>query len=178
MDNPADRSPPPDGVDREQIEPHRGVRRHTSILSLVVLGAVCAGGLSGYLGQKQIGLVIDNSAGRFEIDAPAIARNGNIIETRIHVLARKPVDTLVIGIEPGLWRGITTNATAPTPGGERFADGLWRFSFDQLAAGAEFEFQFDQQINPDLIGTNRGRIIFFDGTVPLAQATVTLTVLP
>ena len=84
----------------------------------------------------------------------------------------------MIGVEPGLWSQITTNSTVPQAAEESFEQGLVRFAFGEVEAGESFEFQVAQQINPDLIGTNRGRIVFFDGKRPLAELPMQLTVLP
>ena len=168
----------PDGIERGNVEPRPGLHRHASHLSLLVLGAVLAAGLSGWLGEKRVALTVDNAAGRFEILAPAIARNGNIIETRIRVEARKRIGQLVIAFEPGLWREITTNSTVPTAADEGFADGLLRFSFDKLEAGEAFEWQIAQQINPSLNGINRGRVVFLDAKKPLAEVAIAIKVLP
>ena len=168
----------PDGIARGHIEPRQGLHRHASFLSLLVLGAVLAAGLSGWLGEKRALLVVDNATGRFEILAPTIARNGNIIETRIRVEARKRIGQLVIGFEPDLWREITTNSTVPTAADESYADGLLRFSFAKLEAGEAFEWQIAQQINPSLNGINRGRVVFLDAKKPLAEVALALKVLP
>jgi hypothetical protein len=61
---------------------------------------------------------------------------------------------------------------------ETFRDGLFRFSFHRIEAGAAFEFQIAQQINPGLWGTNRGRVVFLDGDTVLAEMPVALRVLP
>ena len=170
--------PPPDGIHQGHIETRQGLRRHASILSLAVLGAVLAAGLSGYAGEKRIGLAVDNAAGQFRLEAPSIVRNGNIIETRVRVVAKRRIGKLVIGIEPGLWRQITTNSTTPDAANESFADGLFRFAFDKLDPGKVFEFQINQQVNPNLIGANRGRVVFLDGNDVLAQIPVAMRVLP
>ena len=170
---------PPDGIRDEHVAPPRLFARHASPISLLVLGALLALALSGLAG----GGVRDehevrNADGEFSVLAPRIARNGEIIETLFRVRAARRIDELVIGVEPALWRQITTNSTMPTAASETFEHGLVRFSFAALDAGEAFVFQVAQQVNPDLLGSNSGRIVFFDHDRPLAEAHARLTVLP
>lgn len=168
----------PDGIGETNLRPPRGLHRHSGILSLGVLGALLAVGLSGYLGDRQQHFGVDNPAGRFTVDFPTRVRNGNIIETRVDVSPQRPIAKLVIAFEPGLWRDVTTNSTEPAAASETFEDGLLRFSFDKVDAGQSFHFQIAQQINPRLFGAHRGRIVFLDGRETLAEIPLSMTVLP
>lgn len=170
-------SPPPDGIGAEHIE-LRPLQRHPGILSLVILGALVVIGLSGYAGGGSAEHEVRNAAGTFVLRSPHIIRNGEILESRMRVVAQRPIDKLVIGVEPALWREVTTNSTVPQAGEETYRDGLFRFSFDKVEAGAAFEFQVVQQINPGLWGTNRGRVVFLDGDTVLAEMPVAMRVLP
>jgi hypothetical protein len=170
-------SPLPDGIGAEHID-LRPKQRRPGILSLVILGALVAIGLSGYAGGGSAQHEVRNAAGLFVVRAPDTIRNGEIFETRLRVVARRPIGKLVIGVDPAFWRELTTNSTVPQAGEETFRDGLFRFSFDKVEAGAAFEFQVAQQINPGLWGTNRGRVVFLDGDTVLAELPVALRVLP
>jgi hypothetical protein len=170
-------SPPPDGIGTEHID-LRPLQQRPGILSLVILGALVVFGLSGYAGGGSAEHEVRNAAGTFELRSPDIIRNGDMLETRMHVVAQRPIDKLVIGVEPALWREVTTNSTVPQAAEETFRDGLFRFSFHRIEAGAAFEFQVAQQINPGLWGTNRGRVVFLDGDTVLAELPVALRVLP
>jgi len=170
-------SPPPDGIGTEHIEP-RLMHRRPGILSLVTLGVLVAIGLSGYAGGGSVEHEVRNAAGTFVLRAPEIIRNGEVLETRMRVVAQRPIDKLVIGVAPALWREVTTNSTVPQAGEESFRDGLFRFSFDKVEAGGAFELQIVQQINPGLWGTNRGRVVFLDGDTVLAEMPVAMRVLP
>lgn len=169
----------PDGVRDEHTEPPRFFSRHASPLSLLVLGALLGAALSGLAGGgARSEQAVRNAEGEFAMLAPRITRNGDIMETRFRVLAAKRIDKLVIGVEPALWRQITTNSTMPDAADESFEDGLVRFSFAALDAGKAFEFKVAQQVNPDLVGSNAGRIVFLDGDRTLAEMRASLTVLP
>ena len=148
-------------------------------MSLIVLSALMALGLSGLAGGgPNPAQAIRTADGTFEVLAPRISRDGNVIETLLRVNAARRIDKLVIGVDPGLWSQITTNSTLPQAADESFEQGLIRFAFDKVDAGSSFQLQVSQQINPALVGTNRGRIAFFDGKRLLAQAPMQLTVLP
>jgi len=170
-------SPLPDGIGTEHID-LRPRQRRPGVLSLAILGALVVIGLSGYAGGGSAEHEVRNAAGAFALRAPDIIRNGEILEMRLRVVAQRPIDKLVIGVEPALWREVTTNSTVPQAGEETFRDGLFRFSFDKVEAGGAFEFQVVQQINPGLWGTNRGRVVFLDGDTVLAEMPVAMRVLP
>lgn len=168
----------PDGVGLRHIERRGMLRRRASVASLVVLGIVVAFGLSGNAGGKRQHQQLDNDAGTFSLDAPAVSRTGDILATRLRVAARQHIGRLVIGVEPALWHDITNNAMIPNASDEHYADGLVRFVFDKVEAGSDFRLQIAQQINPSLVGGNHGRIVFLDDGKVLAEFNVTLKVLP
>ena len=168
---------PPDGIGTEHID-LRSRHRRPALVSLVILGAVVAFGLSGLAGGRRAEHVVHNAAGAFSFTSPDVVRNGEMLESRARVVAARPIGKLVIGIEPTLWRELTTNSTIPQAGEESYRDGLFRFAFDKVEAGRTFEFQVAQQINPNLWGTNSGRVVFLDGDHVLAEIPVVMHVLP
>jgi len=170
-------SHPPDGISTEHIA-LRPRHRRPAVISLLILGAVVATGLSGLAGGRRAEHVVHNAAGAFSFTAPDVVRNGELLESRARVIAERPIGKLVIGIEPALWRELTTNSTVPQAGEESYRDGLFRFTFDRLEAGATFEFQVAQQVNPSLWGVNRGRVVFLDGDRVLAEIPIAMRVLP
>ena len=169
---------PPDGIEPEQIEPRHGLGHHASLLSIGVLGAIVALGVSGFAGGRISHLVARGEAAEMTLTTPRVVRSGDILETRLQVVARQRIGKLVIGVERGLWREVTTNSMVPAAGDESHGDGFARFAFGPLEAGRSFEWQVAQQINPSLVGRNRGRVVVFDGERPLAETTVTMEVLP
>jgi hypothetical protein len=170
-------SPLPDGIDEAALG-NGAVARHASVLSLIVLGAVMAVGMSGWTGGRAESRLVDNDAVQLTITAPAVIRNGNIMETRLQLVAHQRIDKLVIGVEPGLWRELTTNTTLPSASAESYRDGLLRFEFDALDAGRAFEWQLAHQVNPSRVGVNRGRLVILDDRRELAGLPLTLRVLP
>ena len=171
--------PRPDGIRDEHVRPSWLFGHRASPLSLIVLTGLMVLGLSGRAGGgPSHAQAVRNAHGVFELLAPSISRDGNVIEQQIRVQAIGRIDKLVIGVDPQLWHQITTNSTVPQAAEESFSKGLIRFAFDTVDAGTSFQFQVSQQINPALIGTNRGRIAFFDGERLLAELPVRLTVLP
>jgi hypothetical protein len=153
--------------------------RHASVLSLVVLGTVVGLGLSGALGGGRVERrAIDNAAVELAVRMPAVVRSGEMLETRVQVVAHKRIAQLVIGIDPALWRELTTNSQAPEPQSESYADGLLRLDHGALESGEKFDLQISQQVNPRLFGSNRGRIVVLDGARRLAELELDLKVLP
>lgn len=168
----------PDGIGNDAPGSGHAVGRHASVVSLAVLGAVIAIGLSGYAGGRSVHHTRHDETLSLSLSTPAIVRTGNVMETRLQVIAQRRIGRLIVGVEPGLWRELTTNATLPTASSEAYVDGLFRFDFGPIEAGKAFEFQISQQVNPSLLGANRGRFVILDGQRPLAQIPLRLTVLP
>ena len=169
---------PPDGIDSKNLQPDSALHGHSSLVSLGILGAILAWGISGFAGDRLVDHAIDNDAGRFEVKVPGVVRCGNVIESRIHLTAKRRIAKLVIAVDTTLWRQITTNSMVPAPGSEASAKGRHRFTYDPIDAGQTFDLQIQQQINPSLFGINHGRIAFFDGDEPLADLALDIKVLP
>jgi hypothetical protein len=172
------RSRRPDGIDDAAMGSGPGLSRHASVLSLVVLGAVLAVGLSGLVGGRSEHHVANDGGLRLSLTAPVVMRSGNLMETRLQLVASKRIGQLVIGVESGLWRDLTTNTTTPVASTEGYRDGLYRFEFGPVEAEAAFRWQIAQQLNPNLFGVNRGRIVVLDGQRQLGELQLKLIVLP
>jgi len=177
----ARKTPPakrPDGIGPDHMEPHRGLARHASPVSIIVLGALVAFGLSGLAGSRSGTSDVATAAVEVTVRTPKIVRNGEILETMIDIRPRRRIGKLVVGVEEALWREITINSTIPAAAEEGFEDGLFRFTFSALETGQGFLFKIDQQVNPALGGRNRGRIVVFDDKERLAELPLELRVLP
>jgi hypothetical protein len=168
----------PDGIAQGHIEPGHRLQRHSSILSLCLLGALLALALTGWLGASTRNERIESAAAQVELSVPKVLRSGSFSQTQIKVHARQDIAELVLAFEPSLWREVTTNSIVPTPAEETHADGLLRFSFDSLDAGGSFELQIQQQVNPSRFGMNRGRFVLLDGEQPLMELPLSYLVLP
>jgi hypothetical protein len=168
----------PDGIAQEHIEPGHRLRRHSSVLSLFLLGALLAFALTGWLGSSSQTERVDSAAAQLELSVPKVLRSGSFSQTLIKVHARQDIGELVLAFEPSIWREVTTNSIVPTPAEETHADGLLRFSFDPLAAGESFELHIQQQVNPSRFGANRGRFVLLDGERPLLEVPLSYLVLP
>ncbi len=167
----------PDGID-DHVERRSSRHFHVDTLSLFVLGAIVLWGLSGFAGSRTHAHAADASALTLIVTTPSLIRNGELYETTIDVGAKRSIRKLVIGVSPALWRETTMNSMTPTPAQESSRDGLFRFEYGPLEAGASFKVKIDLQINPSLFGDNAGRFVAFDGEDPLAEVPVLLRVLP
>lgn len=168
----------PDGIDDSLVAPRRGVARHASVLSAIVLGTVVALGLSGRAGGKIVAPGAETPEVALRVEMPDVVRNGEMLEARVHVRAKRTIGKLVIGIESALLRELTVNTMVPAAGEESHVQGAFRFAFGKLEAGEEFVYKIDGQVNPTLFGSNRGRISVLDGKAPLAAVEASLRVLP
>ncbi len=177
MANPQTGPVQPDGIVEDHARPAATWRRHASPLSVIVLGAVVALGLSGVLGHERTWSVTGADA-VLSVDAPETIRNGELLEMRIRVDGERPIDELIIGIDRSLWEDMTVNTMIPAATEERSEDGEFRFAFGRLAADTAFLLKTDLQVNPDLLGSNAGTITVYDGADPLAEARIEIRVLP
>ena len=167
----------PDGIHEQHVRPLAGWRRHASPLSLGVFGAVVLLAMTGMLGHERQ-WDARGGATALTVHMPEIIRNGEFLEMRITVKSTDPIGELVVGIDQELWEDMTVNTLIPAASDEQSEDGEFRFTFAELAAGTPFLLKVDAQVNPDIVGGNRGTITVYDGEDPLAEVAVEMGVLP
>ena len=169
----------PDGITAEHDDRPRGMRRHASPGSIVLLGGLIVAAFSGVLGGHPNPIVeIAAPEARMLLDTPQIIRNGEFFETRITVEARRPIGDVVIALSSEYWRDMTINSMIPAAADETFEDRMYRFSFGPLAAGKTLKFKIDGQINPPLFAGTRGTLALLDGDRVIAEHPLSLRVLP
>lgn len=169
----------PDGIDDSHDDPPGWLRRSSSSLALLLLGAVIATGLSGVLGGVDSAPVSAAEADAIlTVETRDVLRNGEFFETRIKVEARRPVADAVLSVSSALWRDMTVNSMIPAPSEETFERGSYTFSFGPLEPGATLEIKLDGQINPPLFGGTRGTVALSDGDRLLARIPLAIRVLP
>jgi hypothetical protein len=177
MSEQAFRPPYPDGLSADNIRPVGRWRQHASPLGLVSFGVVVLLALFGILGHERTWLATAGGT-RLEIHAPEVIRNGEFFEMRIRVETDEPLTELVVGVEDSVWEDITVNTMIPAAAEEENVDGETRFTFSELAAGSEFLFKIDAQINPDIVGGNGGRVTVYDGEAEVVAIDISISVLP
>lgn len=169
----------PDGIEQGHHDHPRFWRRNAGPVSLIVLGALLAAALLGLFGgQPNSDLVAETPEVRLEVNSATVLRNGLFFETRIRITAKRPIDELVLGIAPSLWRDLTINSMFPAASEEESRDGMLRFSYGPAEAGQTIEIKIDGQVNPPLFGGTGGDVAVFDGDLPLARLPVTRKVRP
>ena len=169
------RSALPEGLDARH-DTKRGV--HASVVSLVLLGALMAWGLSGRAGNHAERLAARNADVAFEVVTPGWIRAGEIYEQKIRITALRPIRQLGLAVTPELWREVTVNGLMPEPESQEQSGRDWRFTWKALDAGTTFELKVDAQVNPSLWGRNEGRMAVLDGDRELASVPVAMNVLP
>ena len=177
MSEQAFRPPYPDGLNADNIRPVGRWRQHASPLGLVLFGLIFLVALFGVLGHERTWEAAAGGA-RLEVHAPEVIRNGEFFEMRIRVEAEEPLTELVIGVEDSVWEDITVNTMIPAASEEENLDGETRFTFSELAAGSEFLFKIDAQVNPDILGANSGRVTVYDGEDEIVATDISISVLP
>jgi hypothetical protein len=167
----------PDGIEARHVREAPAWRRHASPLALVVFGAVLLLGLLGVLGhERDWRAQADGTA--ISVHMPEVIRNGEFLEMRVTIEAQEAIGELGIGVDQALWEDLTVNTMIPAATEETSADGAYRFTFGELAAGSRFDLKIDAQVNPDIVGGNEGRITVYDGDVPLVSLPLQMAVLP
>lgn len=166
----------PDGIDSGDAD--RGACRHASPWSILLLGAIVAWGLSGYAGGRDFDAAVESEAARLHLHWPAVIRNGQVYESTLTVVARQPIDKLVLAVPATMLRESTLNAMYPTSGDESFVDGDYRYTFGRLEAGDTFVIRIEMQINPALFGFSRGHVRVLDDKRALTGLDVSMLVLP
>jgi hypothetical protein len=167
----------PDGIDERHIQPIDGWQRHAGPLSLFAFGVVVVLALTGMLGHEREWNA-ETGGTALSVHMPQLIRNGEFFEMRIGVESDEPITELVVGIDQAIWEDMTVNTLIPAATDESSADGEFRFTFAELAAGTPFLLKIDAQVNPDILGGNEGMVSVYDGEQPLVQASVDIGVLP
>lgn len=169
----------PDGLHAGHASPRSALHRHASPLSILLLAAFLGVALTGWMGGRMPSPhVIEGSAARMSISAPAIVRNGIFFEVSIDVSAKRDIADVVLAVEPHLWRRQTQNSMIPAAANEAYGEGGFRYSYGPLGAGEALHVKADFQINPDLMWGTSGSIRLFDGTSELLRQPLELKVWP
>ena len=171
-----------DGIDgRQDLQGEDG--RHGSgfpnWLGIVVFGAIVALGLSGWMGGgPSPERLVRTTAADIRVKTPHRIRNGNLFETRIIIEAKDDIAKPVLVVSQDLWRDITINSFYPGAEEEATKDRFRLFRYPPMKVGDRLDIQIDGQVNPPLIGRNKGVIALRDGERNLAELPIGLQVLP
>ena len=168
----------PDGIQQKHLTGGQAtpLGRWLSLLIPGVLLTLAMAGLFG--GGRSARLIADAPSAHAALTIPTTLRSGVFFETDVDVLARKDIEDLTIALTAELWRDMTINTTLPEAAEQDYRGGLFRFRYGPVKAGNRIKIKFDGQINPPLIGINRGEVAVFDGQNRLATIPVTIKVLP
>lgn len=169
----------PDGIADTHSNPPDCLRRHSSIWAFLLFGGVVAAGLAGVMGGVDgEPLALDATEASLVVTTRRVIRNGELFETRFLIEARAPIADAVLAISPSFWRDMTVNTMIPAAAEEKFENGAFAFSYGPLEAGERIEIKLDGQINPPLFAGTTGTVSLRDGKRVLAQAPLSIMVLP
>lgn len=168
----------PDGIERRHIDPAGGSWR--SAVGLVVFSLAVVLSLFGVYGRERTVAASDGAGGlTASVDLPEVLRNGEFFEMQFRIeVGDAAVEDLTIAVDTSIWRDITVNTFIPAATEETSEDDAYRFAFGPMEAGSTFVAKVDAQINPDILGANRGVIGVYDGEQLLVELPVEIGVLP
>ncbi|WP_294338743.1 hypothetical protein [uncultured Sphingomonas sp.] len=170
--------PLPDGITDRHATPKR-LHAYASLLSLLVLGALLATAMTGWLaGDRTTPRRVEAPAATLTASIPDRLRNGEFFEMRLVVTARTDMNDATVAVSPALWRDMTINSMVPAATDEEFKDGAFRFRYGPLKAGDTLEVKIDGQINPPLTVGTGGEVALYDGDMRVAALPVRIRVLP
>lgn len=152
--------------------------RWMTALTLLLLGAVLAAGLSGMLGGAEDNRSAQGDAADLVIRGPAAVRNGEYLEFEVRMMAHRDIANAALEVDAGFWRNITVNTMIPAPEREEYRNGVMRFEFGPLRQGESAAVKIDGQVNPHRFGPSHGRFALLDGDVELASLDRPLRVVP
>ena len=167
----------PDGISRHHIDGRQGMLR--GILPVVLLGGLLLAALLGaFGGTRNPTLGASGDGASLTIDAPRTLRSGMFFEIDIVVDARRAIAKPVVAISRSYLHDLTINTHLPEPEEMGFEDGRFTMTFPAMEPGDRLMVKIDGQVNPTLIGVNRGTIAIRDDRLELASRAVSLRVLP
>lgn len=165
----------PDGIGGRHIE--RGQAWWLNPIGLAVLATLVGLALLGVFGREHT-LSAEGGGVTLSVHQPQLLRSGEFFETQVRVEVSTAVEDLVIAVDTSLWRDMTVNTFIPAASEESTEDGAYRFAFGPMEAGTTFEAKIDLQVNPDIVGGNRGVIRVYDGERLLVELPADIGVLP
>jgi hypothetical protein len=167
----------PDGISRHHIEGRQGMLR--AVLPVVLLGGLLLAALLGaFGGTKDPTLGASGDGASLTIGAPRTLRSGMFFEIDIVVDARRAIAKPVVAISRSYLHDLTVNTHLPEPEEMGFEEGRFTMTFPAMQPGDRLVVKIDGQVNPTLIGVNRGTIAIHDDKLELASRAVSLRVLP
>jgi hypothetical protein len=147
-------------------------------LTLAVLGAVLALGLSGAVGGTESVERASSDVATLALRGPETVRNGEYLELTVTMSPHRGVANAALEIDAAYWRNVTVNTMIPAPEKEEYKDGVMRFEFGPLGAGESAAVKIDGQVNPHRFGPSRGDFAFLDGDSELVRLDRGLRVIP
>ena len=169
---------PPDGITEERWQERSPWQQRLIFIPTLLISLVVLAGLVGLLGAPDTARRASSEAATLEVFGPRLIRNGEFFEMRFRVDARRPIEQTVIAVDKDIWEDITVNTMIPAATEETFEGDEFRFSFGKLEAGRSLLFKLDGQLNPDIRGSNSGRVTVYDKDRELVSLDYSLVVLP
>ena len=178
-----DELPPPIGL---SIPRHRDLEGHLwrwtdrarlAIEAALALLMVLA--LLNVFGQRPSTASATSSHVTLRVQAPSAVRGGLIYQTRVDVIAGRPIGRPVITLDGGWFDGMTLNSVQPGPASQTSGQGGATFQYAPLRAGQTLTVWFEWSTNPTEVEWRRPRTITVsDGGTKLFSQASTITSYP
>ena len=167
----------PDGIASRHFVESGGLLR--GFLPIAVLGTLLLAALLGVFGGTADPQVSAESNGaRLTVTAPRTLRSGMILEIDIAVTTARPIAKPVVVISGSYLHDLSFNSIIPDASQAAFQNGKITLQYDALAPGDRLDVKLDGQVNPPLVGVNRGVVEIRDDKTVLAEQPVSLRVFP
>lgn len=167
----------PDGIAARHLEPGGGQLR--GLVPAFLLGALLLAALLGLFGGTPDPTVGAQANGvRLTVTAPRTLRSGMILEIDIAVDAMRPIAKPVVAISGAYLRNLSFNSIIPDASQAGFENGEVTLQYGALKPGDRLQVKMDGQVNPPLVGENRGVVEVRDDKSVLVRRPVRLRVFP
>ena len=177
----------PEPLDELSLERHRdlagtqwvwGPRLRIAIVAVLCLFVAAA--LLNQFGQRPEEVSVTGPAATLDVSTPHHLRGGLVFQTRIDVVARRPIAKPTIALAGGWFDGITLNSVQPGPSAQAgTGSGGATFAYPSLPAGRTLTVWLEWSVNPTTIAWRRDEpVVVADGTTALVRGSQTVTVMP
>ncbi len=152
-------------------------------LRIAIIAVLClflAAALLNQFGQRPEQVSVTSPAATLNVSTPHHLRGGLIFQTRIDVVAHRPIAKPTIELAGGWFDGITLNSAQPGPASQSgTGSGGATFVYPPLPAGRTLTVWLEWSVNPTTVAWRRDEpVVVADGTTALVRGSQTVTVMP
>jgi hypothetical protein len=174
-----DASRPPDFI---SVEAHRDhdhpIERWIRWIFVGALVALSVAALVGVFGQRPSTAAAVSPDATLHVKAPEAIRGGLLFQSRLEVVARRPIRRPTLVLSSGWLDNLTINTIVPEPLRARSVDEGVALEYPPLAEGGMLTVYLQFRVDPTTVGRRRQDVALLDGSRELTAVTRTVTVFP